>query len=219
MIMQINKTQIVLAVICLNCSGHCFGIAQMNSGITLESGSTGRGYTLCGSCTEPKEVSSAVWLAPKDEPGEPTILSGTIYKQDGITPDSGVTLFLYQTDAAGYYHRPEESVFHPRLFGWLITGNDGRYEIHTVKPAPEILAPNEPAHIHVHIFGKGMKEHFLHEFWFQGDNHITADDKNKFAKLGAFSPVVNLSKDKDGNLKGVRNIRIRPVPEWKYEKD
>jgi hypothetical protein len=64
-----------------------------------------------------------------------------------------------------------------------------------------------------------MKEHFLHEFWFQGDSNIAAADKNKFAKLGDFSPIVTLNRDKDGNLKGVRNIKIKPAPQWKYEKD
>jgi protocatechuate 3,4-dioxygenase beta subunit len=216
--MQLHKTVVVLILLLLSLD-LSYTSAQPNEQIKIESRSTGQGYALCGSCTVPKEISSKVWLIPKNEPGEEVILSGIILKDDGVTPDSGVTLFLYQTDAGGYYHRPEENVFHPRLFGWLMTGNNGRYEIHTVKPAPEILAPNEPAHIHVHVFGKGMKEHFLHEFWFQGDDRISVDDKNRFAKLGDFSPVVTLSRYKDGSLRGVRNITIKPVPQWKYEKE
>lgn len=191
--------------------------AQRNQDIKLESRSTGTGYSLCGSCTQPKTISSSLWLVDENEPGESIVLSGTIYQSDAVTPDAGIILFVYQTDAGGYYHRPEENVFHPRIFGWLMTGKDGRYEIHSIKPAPEILAPNEPAHIHVHVFGKGMKEHFLHEFWFQGDHRISKDDQTEFAKLGLFSPILTLIKGQDGILKGVRNIRIRPAPEWKYE--
>lgn len=217
--MQIHKSPVALIILILHSFTLSCTSAQINREITIESRSTGEGYTLCGSCTLPKEISSTVWLVSKNEPGDPIILSGIIYKEDGATPDSGVTLFLYQSDAGGYYHRPKENVFHPKIFGWLVTGKDGRYEIHTVKPASEILEPDGPAHIHVHVFGKGMKEHFLHEFWFQGDVHITTADKNNFAKFGDFSPIVALSKNKDGILKGVRNIRIRPALQWKYEKD
>jgi protocatechuate 3,4-dioxygenase beta subunit len=192
---------------------------QTHPEITLESRSTGTGYALCGSCSLPKEISSRAWLVLKDEPGEQIILSGRIFKEDGVTPDSGITLFLYQTDAGGYYHRPQEDVFHPRLFGWLRTGSDGQYEIHTIKPAPEILAADEPAHIHVHIFGNGMPEHFLHEFWFQGDRNISAEELRASKRLGTFSPIVALKKESDGILRVVRNIRVRPAPPWKYEQD
>ena len=204
----------------LLCAVTCFSsFAQTHPEITLESRSTGTGYALCGSCSLPKEISSRVWLIQKKEPGEQLILSGKIFKEDGVTPDSGVTLFLYQTDAGGYYHRPEENVFHPRIFGWLMTGRDGSYEIHSIKPAPEILAAKEPAHIHAHIFGNGMPEHFLHDFWFQGDKGISAAEKRASEKLGTFSPIIALKKGSDGILRGVRNIRVRPAPEWKYEKD
>lgn len=218
-IMQTNKIIIVLMPIFLYGLGLCYGAAQTNQGITLEARPTGTGYTLCGSCSVPRKISSRVWLVPKDEPGEPIILSGTIYKQDGVTPDSGVTLFLYQTDAGGYYHRPKEDVFHPRIVGWLRTGRDGRYEIHTIKPAPEILAANEPAHIHVHIWGERMPEHFLHEFWFRGDGNITTKDKKALGELARFSPIVTLTKGQDGISRGVRDIRVRPAPQWEYEKD
>ena len=136
-----------------------------------------------------------------------------------MTPDSGVTLFLYHTDAGGYYHRPEENVFHPRIFGWIRTGSDGSYEVRTIRPGSEVLSPKEPAHIHVHIFGNGMPEHFLHEFWFQGDKGISVEEKNASEKLGTFSPIIALKKGSDGILRGVRNIRVRPAAEWRYEED
>jgi protocatechuate 3,4-dioxygenase beta subunit len=195
------------------------GVAQIHTEIRLESRSTGTGYSLCGSCTVPEEITPTVRLATESEPGERVVLSGTVYKSDGITPDSGITLFLYQTDAGGYYHRPEENVFHPRIFGWIRTGKDGRYEIQTVKPAPEILAPDEPAHIHVHLWGNGMEEHFLHEFWFSGDTRIRTAERRRLAALGTFSPVIQLKKGKDEISRGIRNIRIRPAPPWKYERD
>jgi protocatechuate 3,4-dioxygenase beta subunit len=206
-----------ILTVLLCCAALLSTTAQTHPEITLESRSTGTGYALCGSCSLPKEISSRVWLTQKNERGEQIVLSGRIFKEDGVTPDSGVILFLYQTDAGGYYHRPEENVFHPRIFGWIKTGSDGSYEIHSVKPAPEILAAKEPAHIHAHIFGNGMPEHFLHEFWFQGDKGISAVEKKASEKLGTFSPIVALKKESDGILRGVRNIRVKPAAQWKYE--
>ncbi len=195
------------------------GNAQGNRPIELQRRYTGLGYSLCGSCSLPTGISSTLQLAPGDEPGEAVLLSGIVFQENGLTPDSGITLFLYQADAGGYYHRPREDVFHPKIFGWLRTGSDGRYEIHTIKPAPEVLAPNEPAHIHVHIYGKGMPEHFLHEFWFNGDSRIEKDDSARFSHLGDFSPIVTLKKGSDGIWRGTRNIRVRPAAQWRYESD
>jgi hypothetical protein len=33
-------------------------------------------------------------LVTKEEPGDHIILTGIIYKEDGITPDSGITMFV-----------------------------------------------------------------------------------------------------------------------------
>jgi protocatechuate 3,4-dioxygenase beta subunit len=217
--MLLTKIVPLVVPLLLTYFGQNNGIAQVKDEIKLEISSTGRGYALCGSCNVPKGISSHVRLAVEGEAGEPIILSGTIYKEDGVTPDSGVTFFIYQTDAGGYYHRPEENVFQPRIRGWLTTGIDGRYEIQTIKPAPEVLVPDEPAHIHVHIFGNGMPEHFLHEFWFRGDSRISAKDSILFTHAGKFSPIISLTRGKDGVLRGVRNIRVRPAPAWKYEEE
>jgi protocatechuate 3,4-dioxygenase, beta subunit len=205
--------------LCLICIGRSLNVAQTYRGLEVQSTRTGTGYALCGSCSIPREIASKVWLTANDEPGEPIILSGTIYREDGATPDSGISMFLYQTDSEGYYHRPTENVFHPRLVGWLRTGKDGCYEIHTIKPAPEVLAPKEPAHIHAHVFGKGMPEHFVHEFWFQGDSFISPGDQKRLSQLGTFSPIVTLTKGMDGILRGTRDIRMRPAPAWKCQSD
>ena len=211
--------RLLLFILFLYCAGGYTCTAQINERIKIESRSTGEGNALCGSCTIPKNISWRVRLASKDEPGEPVVLTGTIYKKDGVTPDSGVTLFIYQTDAGGYYHRPEENVFRPRILGWLRTGHDGHFEIQTIMPAPEILAPNEPAHIHAQIFGYGMPEHFLHEFWFRGDSRIPEEEMKRSAQLGSFSPIVTLTKGKDGISRGVRNIRVQPAAAWEYEEE
>jgi protocatechuate 3,4-dioxygenase beta subunit len=218
-----NMLKRMVPLLLTACAACCLGrspaAAQVTREVKLQTTSTGRGNAICGSCSVPKGISPHVRLAAEGEAGEPLVLSGTIYKADGVTPDSGVTLFLYQTDAGGYYHRPEENVFQPRIRGWLRTGIDGHYEIQTIKPAPEVLVPDEPAHIHVQIFGNGMPEHFVHEFWVRGDRRISAKDSTLFTPLGKFSPIISLTRGKDGVLRGVRDFRVRPAPAWNYEEE
>lgn len=217
--MRLGLSSIVAGwMLCLCISGSLI-FAQPDTSIKFERRYTGKGYALCGSCSAPASIGSTAVLVRSGEPGDRVVITGTIYRADGVTPDSGITLFLYQADAGGYYHRPKEDVFHPGIFGWIRTGKDGKYEIRTVKPYPEILAPNEPAHIHAHIFGEGIQEHFLHEFWFKGDHGISAEDRDRFLRLGEFSPVVTLTKGSDGVWRGIRNIRVRPAPQWRYEEE
>lgn len=159
---------------------------------------TGNGYALCASCNPPKSMSWRSTLTLKSEPGEPMVVSGTVYKEDGVTPAPEIVLFVYQTDAGGYYHRPKEDVFDPKIWGFLRTGKDGRYEFRTIKPAPEVLGPHGPAHIHVHIYGEGIPEYFPHEYWFEGDPRIKPEMAEELGKLGRFSPIIHLVKDTDG---------------------
>jgi protocatechuate 3,4-dioxygenase beta subunit len=42
-----------------------------------------------------------VKIVSDQEPGEPLIVSGTIYSPDGKQPLPGITLYVYQTDATG----------------------------------------------------------------------------------------------------------------------
>jgi protocatechuate 3,4-dioxygenase beta subunit len=196
---------------------NCF--AQNTKNRRFQTAYTGVGYALCGTCDVPKDVQWRVTLVPEGEPGEPMILTGTIYQEDGVTPDSGITLFLYQADAGGYYHRPKEDVFDPKIHGWLRTGKDGKYEIHTIKPSAEVLEADGVAHIHVHIFGKNIPEHFLKEFWFEGDPHLTKKDTKRFGSQGTYSSIVHLVKDKDGVSRATRDFRLRPTAAWKYERE
>src|SRR5258706_13601420 len=97
--------------------------------------------------------SSLQWettIPPAGEPGQPLIISGTIYKKDGTTPAPGVILYLYHTDNSGRYSPSTGQTAgkrHGHLRGWIKTGTDGHYQFRTIKPMPY---PNGkiPAHIH-----------------------------------------------------------------------
>src|SRR5687767_11176965 len=67
------------------------------------------------------------------EPGEPLIVSGTIYAPDGRTPLEGINLFVYQTDATGVYSTRggDGDNRDTRIHGLMRSNKEGRYEFRT----------------------------------------------------------------------------------------
>jgi len=165
-----------------------------------------QGRMPCGSCRLPSTISWQGTIAPPSEAGERLVISGTVFEPDGVTPAAAITIFVYHTDARGHYNSPDDAL-NPRLYGWVRTGTDGRYEFRTIRPGPYPQVTT-PAHIHVHVFGPGRPEWFIPEYWFEGDPLISAKDRDLPARLGLFSPVVRLTKDGDGSWRGQRDIRL-----------
>jgi protocatechuate 3,4-dioxygenase beta subunit len=58
-----------------------------------------------------------VFTASPEEPGEPMVLSGAVCGADGRTSLEGGRLYLYHTDAQGYYLRPRNDRHRPRSRG------------------------------------------------------------------------------------------------------
>ncbi len=138
------------------------------------------------------------------EPGEPLIVSGTIYAPDGRAPAAGISLYVYQTDVTGVYSGGPRDT---RIRGLMTTKADGRYEFHTIKPAPYPgVAP--PAHIHAHILGPGYHEYWIESYVFEGDPAITSAERQRISAAKGFNPILSLTKGPDGVLRGVRDIRI-----------
>ena len=172
--------------------------------------STLSGGAPCGSCIAPPELSWKTAISSKEEPGEPLDISGTIYQADGLTPAGDFVLFVYHTDATGYYNKDDDAS-HPRLHGWMHVGADGRYEFRTIKPAP-YPHRTTPAHIHAHVYGPGYSERSIADYWFAGDRFITEEAREKAVHDGDDAPVVvALERDPEGVLRGVRDIRLRPT--------
>lgn len=150
-------------------------------------------------------LSWSVVIPPAGEPGEPMVISGTIYKPDGVTPVAGAELEVYHTDASGLYGPQGNSA--PRLKGRMRTGVDGRYEFRTIRPGHY---PNAriPAHVHARLFAPGGQVKELDEYWFAGDEFVTPAMAAPHASEGRFSPVVELIRGSDGVWHGVRDIRL-----------
>ena len=170
--------------------------------------SVGGGCEVCDLMYEgmPSKFDWQTKIAPVTEKGEPLIISGTIYKRDGKTPAPDVILYVYHTDAAGYYSPPanETGNRHGHLRGWIKTGADGKYQFTTIRPA---AYPNRkvPQHIHPLIKEAGLTLYWIDEYLFDDDPLLTDDERRRQEKRGG-SGIIHLTKNEKGVWVGRRDF-------------
>ena len=123
----------------------------------------------------PPEINNTDTTAGWSETGRKLVVTGTVFQQDAKTPASNIVVYYYHTDHSGYYAKgntPETQTRHGRLRGWIKTGDDGKYAIYTLRPAPY---PNEefPAHIHLEIKEPDIKnEYWIDDIVFEDDARL-----------------------------------------------
>ena len=101
-------------------------------------------------------------IASDTEPGQKLIVSG-IVRDAGGKPIAGALLHVFHTDAQGHYAR--ERVMdepHARLFAYIRTGADGRFEFSTIRPGGYPGRPDRqgeqwriPSHVHFEVTAPG----------------------------------------------------------------
>jgi protocatechuate 3,4-dioxygenase beta subunit len=174
-------------------------------GCSRERGSAAASRAASG---ETATLSWSTRIGTDAEPGTPLVVSGTIHAADGRTPLEGATLFVYHTDARGIYSDERgDPPTTARLRGRMLTGRDGRYEFRTIKPASYPGTTN-PAHIHASVKAPGLAERWIAEFWFDDDPLLPKAERERHAGDGAFSPILRLTRDPSGVLRGVRDIKV-----------
>jgi catechol 1,2-dioxygenase len=123
-----------------------------------------------------------------DEQGTPLVFAGQVRDLDG-NPIAGAEVDIWQADADGYYsgfapHLPEGN-----LRGVVVTGDDGRFEIRTVQPAPYQIPtdgptgklitaagwhPWRPAHLHLIVGAPGHRA-ITTQLYFAGGEWLDSD--------------------------------------------
>lgn len=156
---------------------------------------------------QPENVPWKTTIVSDKEPGEPLIVSGTIYAPDGRTPLEGINLFVYQTDATGVYSTSGGDNRNTRIHGLMCTNSEGRYEFRTIKPG-SYPASRNPAHIHAYVSGPGYPEYWIDEYHFEDDPFVTNDMRGKVAGAANFSSILTLARGTDGVLSAIRDIKI-----------
>lgn len=140
---------------------------------------------------------SPVDTLPKFEETKPKIkVTGTIYKNDGVTPAKDVILFVHHTNRNGIYpkrggERGWESTY-GYLHGWVKTGADGKYTFYTFKPG---RYGGMPAHIHPIILEPNGKYYWLGSFLFADDPQLTDKQRNPKTPRGGSNGILSLQKE------------------------
>jgi protocatechuate 3,4-dioxygenase beta subunit len=158
------------------------------------------------------DIPPKIKMVADNEPGEPMIISGTIYLPDGKTPASGAILSVWHTDSKGYYIEGGGGAgeLHPRIHGRMKTGADGKYEFRTVKPAP-YPSNNTPAHVHGHLSAPSFPEYPI-IYYFEGDKLITDKNRSELNRRRGGTPsIITLTKNNEGVLIGTRDLILEYV--------
>jgi protocatechuate 3,4-dioxygenase beta subunit len=155
-----------------------------------------------------KDAPSKIMIAAKQEPGERLTVAGRVFKQDGVSPVAAASVYVYHTDAKGYYTPGVNDNRNPRLRGYMRTDAQGRYEFSTIKPGPY---PNSriPAHVHYVVTAPGFSERVF-EIVFEGDPFLDDKVRQQAANEWSGFSLRRLEKDEQGVWRCTQDIKLRP---------
>ena len=132
----------------------------------------------------PRDAPSSAEVAPAGEPGSRLEVSGVVYAADGRTPVASASVYVYQTDARGYY-RPDDAMGNrnPRLMALLRTDGQGRYSYRTIRPG-SYPTTRVPQHIHYEVTADGHGARIF-EIVFEDDPFMTRKIRDEAAQPGS----------------------------------
>jgi catechol 1,2-dioxygenase len=123
-----------------------------------------------------------------DEKGTPFLFQGTVTDLDG-NPLEDARVELWHADDDGYYSQFAPGIPEWNLRGTILTGPDGHFAFHTVKPAPYQIPTDgscgaliaaagwhawRPAHLHLKVSAPG-KQLVTTQLYFEGGEHVQDD--------------------------------------------
>lgn len=159
-----------------------------------------------GDCQGRAAETWSVTIAGADEPGTRMVVEGRVLASDGETPIAGATVFVFHTDAEGYYSRGGMDESDARLCGLMLTGADGRYRFESIKPA-HYATGGPPAHVHYRVWGAGVERQSF-SLNFEGDPELGERGRDASANP-TWAAIRPGEIGDDGVLRIVRDLRLR----------
>ena len=127
-------------------------------------------------------------IAAENEPGIPLIIHGRVFRPDD-KPADGVIVHAYHRDHDGFEFGPNDnSLTTWRLQGWVQTDVEGRFELRTIRPAPDHL-DREGAHIHFTLESSDFGRQWAPKVFLSDDPLVTANQRQRSEEAGEFSWV------------------------------
>lgn len=159
-----------------------------------------------GDCRGQVAESSAIVITGPEEPGDSLVVEGRVLTADGKVGVPGVTVFVFHTDAAGYYSPGGMDESSARLCGLMLTDSAGRYRFDTVKPG-HYATGGPPAHVHYRVWGPGVpRQSFTLNF--EADPLLGERGENA-ASNPTWATIRPLEGDAASGLRVVRDLRLR----------
>ncbi len=135
------------------------------------------------------------------------LVTGTVYRSEGVTPAPNVIVYAYHTNEKGIYPtRGDEEGWgrrHGYIRGWVKTDANGSYAFYTFKPA-SYPSLTEPAHVHLTVKEPDIQEYWIDSVEFEGDPLLTEKNQSKKRQRGG-SGMVTLKRE-NGLLMAKRDI-------------
>jgi protocatechuate 3,4-dioxygenase beta subunit len=159
-----------------------------------------------GDCRGQQPTSWSMRIVDDNEAGEPMVISGQVFNSDGSASLAGHTVFVFQTDAEGYYSVGGMDESDARLCGLVLTDSEGRYRFETIRPA-HYATGGPPAHVHIRVWGPGTPRQNL-TLNFEGDPKLGERGRDA-SDNPTWATIRPARADAQGVLQVRRDLRVR----------
>lgn len=136
--------------------------------------------------SRPKNLSSSSIIVSQDEPGVPLVVHGQIFKPNGHEVANNTLIHLYHRDHTGFdFGLNDNELSTWRLQGWAKTDAQGKFEFHTIRPAPDHIG-REGGHFHFTVVSIEFGKQWAQKIHFFDDPKISDREKQLSAASGQF---------------------------------
>lgn len=152
----------------------------------------------------PEVMASSGRIAAANEPGTPFLIQGRVVEPDGRTPARAVVVHAYHRDQGGFdFGKNDRELTTWRLQGWVKTDAQGRFELRTIRPAPDHMG-REGAHIHFTLESPTFGRQWAPTVFLSDDTLVTKRTREQSAAAGEFGWVRDVEL-----AEGVQRIDVK----------